>query len=86
MTKRLNDSHGLTDAFGALTNRAASHGWSLYQIFGLNVASDYPFSDWLSVGEDQMDLLYCCQTNPPIQIDWDAQEPISASPNLVSVF
>jgi hypothetical protein len=66
----------LAREFESVRSQALQNAWPVYQIFGLNLASDYPFGSRLPQGQGEMDLVFTCQDTPPVEIRWDELEPV----------
>lgn len=56
--------------------------WSKYSLFGLTLASNFPFTNWLSAGNGPADLSFTCSTSAPLPRGI-TKEPSYASPNLI---
>jgi len=61
-------------------NQKANLGdWPVYQIFGLNLASDYAFGKRLLSGKGLADISFNCADSLPIFMNWESIPPIFAS-------
>jgi hypothetical protein len=54
--------------------------WSAYQLFGLTLASDFPFVSRLANGAGIPDLTFTCVNESPSNGSWKQAEPAFASP------
>ena len=49
-----------------------------HAVYGLTVASDFPFS-WPLVRSDRpADVYFVCESEAPVEVDWDANAPVHA--------
>ncbi len=60
----------------------ASQDWPRYRIFGLTLASDYPFGKRLPTGEGDLDLLFTLVPKRPVGVSWEGVEPTYVSPYI----
>jgi hypothetical protein len=52
-----------------------------WRLFGLTVASDFPFANQLPPGTGDPDLVFSCVNEPPLAIDWEQAIPVYTSPH-----
>ena len=72
-------SSDLAKEFESIKKQALQNDWPVYQIFGVKMASDYPFGNRLPQGQGEMDIVFTCQDTAPIAMNWDEIEPIYIS-------
>lgn len=61
--------------------RTDHSGWPVYDIFGLNLASEHPFANRIRPGLGVPELTFSCVDQPPRADDWEHEEPPYASPS-----
>jgi hypothetical protein len=57
-----------------------SHSFKHYRLFGVTLASDFPFANRLAPGTGIPDLTFTCGTTPPFRYNWKETIPIHTSP------
>jgi len=72
-------SSDLAQEFESIHKQAVQNAWPMYQLFGLKMASDYPFGSRIPQGQGEMELVFTCQDTAPIAIAWNELEPVYTS-------
>ncbi len=58
----------------------SSLAWRGYRLFGLTMASDFPFATSLGADDGEPDLVFSCIDDAPERIVWDRHSPLYRSP------
>lgn len=64
----------------ALSARAEAENWPCYRLFGVALASDYPFSGRLPVGPGPAELFFHCTSQKPLNECWEESPPVYTNP------
>ncbi len=55
---------------------------AIYSLYGINMASDWPFLTPLAAATGVRDLTFTCLDKAPFAVDWEHQQPLCCSPHL----
>jgi hypothetical protein len=58
----------------------ASGVWRSHRLFGIELASDFPFATPLDDGLGDSDVRFSCASDPPVSIDWECHDAHYRSP------
>jgi hypothetical protein len=59
---------------------AISATWPTYRLFGLTLASEFPFASQLEPGDRTPDVAFTVVPTPPLSVEWDTVDPVYTSP------
>ena len=59
------------------------NAWPLYSLFGLTMASDFPFANRLAAGAGSRDVTFTCVPDSPYASGWERNVPAYASPSCI---
>jgi len=75
------------------SDKSCPSGWRTYRLFGLTLASDFPFVTVLPGANGTPDLRFTCVLEPPLRPDWPSLAPVYVNSrrqptggNLVSLY
>jgi hypothetical protein len=64
---------------GGLRTNPDNANWPKYRLFGLTLASSFPFANRLVTAEGPADLSFACVAKPPCTARWKQSDPVYAS-------